>query len=334
MAQPLRIKTDTDERIYNTEAYFLASPIIWTPSQTLIPIDGSNAGKRKVGNNADTYTDLSFEGGGTGGASAWGEITGTLSDQTDLQAALDAKADSSDLTGIDAPTATFSTNTNTAQDPGQDTVRFNSGTIGSVTEIALSDVVGGVDKGTLNSLCSGIIQFRLVGTTETIEFRITSVVHTSWTRYTVTYLKGALPANGTVMSVRFIPVNVVTQTITNGETTTSPSEDAVFDALAGKADLPITNTAAAPTAVLCTITGVTDGNGRLGVDFTAASGGRPAFSAVYFLGGGPTTSGADLSALVHAPTLAVYSVQYWDVPGATVAAADIDVSFTVLGIPV
>ncbi len=135
-----------------------------------------------------------------------------------------------------APTATFSTNTNTAQDPGQDTVRFNSGTIASVTEIGLSDVVGGVDKGTLNSQFSGIIQFRPVGTTETIEFKITSVVHTSWTRYTVTYLKGALPANGTVMAVRFIPVNVVTQSITNGETTTSPSEDAVFDALAGKAD--------------------------------------------------------------------------------------------------
>lgn len=136
-----------------------------------------------------------------------------------------------------APTATFSTNTNTAQDPGQDTVRFNSGTIGSVTELALSDVVGGVDKGDLNSRFSGIIQFRPVGTTETIEFQITDTpFHTTWTRYTVTYLKGSLPANGTVMAVRFLPVNVVTQTITSGEKTTSPSEDAVFDALAGKAD--------------------------------------------------------------------------------------------------
>lgn len=33
-----------------------------------------------------------FAGGGGGGGAAWGSITGTLSDQTDLQAALDAKA--------------------------------------------------------------------------------------------------------------------------------------------------------------------------------------------------------------------------------------------------
>ena len=32
-------------------------------------------------------------GGGGGGSSAWGSIGGTLSDQTDLQSALDAKAD-------------------------------------------------------------------------------------------------------------------------------------------------------------------------------------------------------------------------------------------------
>ena len=36
-------------------------------------------------------------GGGGSGASVWGQITGTLSDQTDLQEALNAKADSADL---------------------------------------------------------------------------------------------------------------------------------------------------------------------------------------------------------------------------------------------
>lgn len=35
-------------------------------------------------------------GGSPGGSVAWGGITGTLSDQTDLQAALDAKADAGD----------------------------------------------------------------------------------------------------------------------------------------------------------------------------------------------------------------------------------------------
>lgn len=38
--------------------------------------------------------------GGSGGG-AWGDITGTLSDQTDLQAALDLKADAANLTNVD-----------------------------------------------------------------------------------------------------------------------------------------------------------------------------------------------------------------------------------------
>lgn len=53
-------------------------------------------------------------GGSSGGASAWGQITGTLSNQTDLQAALDAKAGlaSPALSGVPtAPTAAPGTNT-------------------------------------------------------------------------------------------------------------------------------------------------------------------------------------------------------------------------------
>jgi nitrogen fixation protein len=37
------------------------------------------------------YINVSYSGGGSGGAAVWGGITGTLSDQTDLQNALDAK---------------------------------------------------------------------------------------------------------------------------------------------------------------------------------------------------------------------------------------------------
>lgn len=36
----------------------------------------------------------------TGGGGTWGSITGTLADQTDLQEAIDAKADATDLDGI------------------------------------------------------------------------------------------------------------------------------------------------------------------------------------------------------------------------------------------
>lgn len=249
-----------------------------------------------------TYAQAWVQSSG-GGASAWGDITGTLSDQTDLQSVLNTKLEVADL----SPTATFSTNTNTAQDPGQDTVRFNSGTIASVTEIGLSDVVGGVDKGTLNSQFSGIIQFRPVGTTGTIEFQITGAVHTSWTRYTVTYLKGTIPANGTVMAVRFIPVNVVTQTITNGETATSPSEDAVFDALAGKAKVIKLNGTAQPTAVIEVRTGTTDNNGEITTDLSA-------YSSVTVIGGGCPDQAA-FSPLVTNPALATYTVAFYDTTG-------------------
>jgi len=257
-------KVGSDGQVRKTTAEWAADTATYPEGMRLMNTD---TGAVRV-SKGTTYA-LAWTPSTSGGSSAWGEITGTLSDQTDLQAALDAKASSSDLTGISAPTATFSTNTNTAQDPGQDTVRFNSGTIGSVTEIALSDVVGGVDKGDLNSRCAGILQLRTVGTTETIEFLITGIVHTSWTRYTVTYLKGALPANGTVMAVRFIPVNVVTQSITNGETATSPSEDAVFDALAGKAKVIKVNGTAQPRAVIEVWTGTTDVNGEMSFDLSA-----------------------------------------------------------------
>jgi hypothetical protein len=48
----------------------------------------------------ESAADLKYEPiGAGGGGGAWGEITGTISAQTDLQAALDGKADDADLTG-------------------------------------------------------------------------------------------------------------------------------------------------------------------------------------------------------------------------------------------
>lgn len=216
-------KVGSDGQVRKTTAEWTADTATYPEGMRLMNTDTGTVRVSK----GTTYA-LAWTPSTGGGSSAWGEITGTLSDQTDLQSALDDKLDTADL----APTATFSTNTNTAQDPGQDTVRFNNGTIASVTEIGLSDVVGGVDKGTLNSLCSGIIQFRLVGTTETIEFQITSAVHTSWTRYTVTYLKGTIPANGTVMAVRFLPsntVNAATTAALDGKADAIPTYRAILN---------------------------------------------------------------------------------------------------------
>ncbi len=56
-----------------------------------------DTGQFKLGNGVSTYTALPYGGlqgpqGDVGSASAWGNIPGVLADQTDLQAALDAKA--------------------------------------------------------------------------------------------------------------------------------------------------------------------------------------------------------------------------------------------------
>lgn len=54
-------------------------------------------GSLKKGNGVNKYADLPAVGG-SGGAAIWGDITGTLSNQADLQAALTAKANTADLT--------------------------------------------------------------------------------------------------------------------------------------------------------------------------------------------------------------------------------------------
>lgn len=51
---------------------------------------------REVMNDGTNVVEIG--GGGGGGGGAWGDITGTLADQTDLQAALDAKASTSAVT--------------------------------------------------------------------------------------------------------------------------------------------------------------------------------------------------------------------------------------------
>lgn len=54
-----------------------------------LAISGENQGIAKISSTA--FENRTFSGGG--GSTVWGSITGTLSDQTDLQTALDAKAD-------------------------------------------------------------------------------------------------------------------------------------------------------------------------------------------------------------------------------------------------
>lgn len=56
--------------------------------------DGANAGKYKIGDGTTALSSLVFYGGvSSSGGGTWGSITGTLSSQTDLQTALNAKED-------------------------------------------------------------------------------------------------------------------------------------------------------------------------------------------------------------------------------------------------
>ena len=178
----------------------------------------------------DTDTGVVRVSKGTTYALAWVPASGGGGDYSPPIPKSDVTDLEGDLTAIVAqaardrhPVITFSTNTTTDADPGQATIRFNNGTIASVTEIALSDADSeSIDKGDLNSRCAGILQLRTVASAATIEFLITAIVHTSWTRYTVTYLKGSLPTNGTAMTYKFLPTNAATPAVTT--------------ALAGKAD--------------------------------------------------------------------------------------------------
>ena len=61
-----------------------------------------DTGKYKYGNGVNLYSALSYPAwsGGSSGPASWGSITGTLSSQTDLQTALNAKAYTSTLSGV------------------------------------------------------------------------------------------------------------------------------------------------------------------------------------------------------------------------------------------
>ena len=74
----------------------------WTSDNTILA-DGvlgfeTDTGKYKIGDGATAWNSLSYPTFG-GGGGTWGSITGTLSDQTDLQSALDAKYDASNPSG-------------------------------------------------------------------------------------------------------------------------------------------------------------------------------------------------------------------------------------------
>lgn len=78
----------------------------WTTANPILALGElgleTDTHKLKGGDGVTTWSSLAYitDGGGGGGSVAWGGITGTLSAQADLQSALDAKADDSQITTL------------------------------------------------------------------------------------------------------------------------------------------------------------------------------------------------------------------------------------------
>lgn len=79
----------------DTEANWTAADPILAEGEVGFETD---TGRLKVGNGLGAWSALSYFS--AAGAVAWGAITGTLSAQTDLQAALDDKANAADLAAV------------------------------------------------------------------------------------------------------------------------------------------------------------------------------------------------------------------------------------------
>lgn len=89
--------------VIQTAAQWAADTDVYSEKRILVTSDvyytGTDQRKFKLANGVDTWSNLDYMP--LGGSTTWGGITGTLSDQTDLQNALNNKQDlDSDLTAI------------------------------------------------------------------------------------------------------------------------------------------------------------------------------------------------------------------------------------------
>ncbi len=97
---------------------------------------------------------LSATGGGVADSVAWGHVTGTLADQTDLQDALDAKADSSSLATV-ATSGSYNDLSNKPTIPTVNnatlTIQKNGTTVNTFTANASSNVTANITVPTATS---------------------------------------------------------------------------------------------------------------------------------------------------------------------------------------
>ena len=171
-----------------------------------LPPTGNAPGDARVSiSNASIYIwdGSAWQGTAGGGAAMWGSIGGTLSSQTDLQTALNGKE----------PTVTATTSADYYR--GDKTFQnFNSAARSAVVTQTITNGV------TTTSPSEDAVYDGLA----TKEPTVTATTSADYYRGDKTFQPFASAAQSAV----------VTQTITNGVTITSPSEDAVYDALALK----------------------------------------------------------------------------------------------------
>jgi hypothetical protein len=143
------------------------------------------------------YINVSYSGGGSGGAAVWGGITGTLSNQTDLQTALDGKFD--DPTGTtsqylrgDGSLATFpAIPSGTVTSVGLTMPSAFSVANSPVTSSGTLAVTGAGDTTQYIAGDGSLVAFPITGQAGTLVREVRNVTGATLTKGTVVYINGA-----------------------------------------------------------------------------------------------------------------------------------------------
>ena len=176
---------------------------------------------------AQATTGLGLSSSFSNGVEIYGQLI--VEDLTALQGATGA-AGAQGNTGRDAGLGRWTFSIDTASsDPNSGVVKFNSGTIGSVTEVYISEtdadttasaaILAALDDST--STTKGLLQFRKNGTPGTVvTFSISGAItdNGSWVTIPVTYVNGALPSASDSLLPTFGPKGDIGSTGTAGAT--------------------------------------------------------------------------------------------------------------------
>lgn len=215
-------------------------------------------GGQSVQSNTQDVADLG--GGGGGGGGTWGSIIGTLSDQTDLQSALDLKLAISKLGGTsqlltDGATLTWDMSSNRHAfahlTSFQTVIDFTLSNFPQGTKASLILIKMNAPDLRINFLNSGVSTFYDKNGNDITGGAGGLVLSAPINTF---YLIDLYNYDGSTFDAIWVDVqrtaDIVIDSIADSDTTHAPSRNAVFDALALKAPLAsptFTGTPAAPT---------------------------------------------------------------------------------------